>query len=261
MGLKREIKFFITCQRYNWLSFLAYRMQAFVWLSLNALFILYGILTVTIIYGVSSGISGWSYYQMLFLIGTTGITVNAVWYLCNPNGLVRQLRSGKLDSTFLRPYSRLNIMLSASGNVDNSTTAISSLIMMAYAASKIGVDAAGMLLYAALMAAGISAFVLFVMALSVLAYLLIRGANFVNGVLNFMSSSSKYPLSIFGFAGQLIFTLLLPIGIASYYPAEFVLGRLSLSSAALVFVLALLVGAASYVLFHKFMKGYVGGGG
>ena len=98
-----NLGFLINVQKMAWKSFLIYRWQAFVWLFANLLVILNRVVAITVIYTVSSGIPGWSYFQVLALSSITTMMFGFVDYMIAPWDVAQRLRRGNMLSGTVPP--------------------------------------------------------------------------------------------------------------------------------------------------------------
>ncbi len=259
--LINDLRFFLLCQLYFWKDFFVYRTQVVIWASYSLINLFYGYVTIAVIYNVSSGITGWNYYQMLFLVSTGALVFNVLNYVFMPDWANQLLRRGGIDTRLVRPYGRVTIFLSLSGALSSIVAVAAAFLVLAYSALKLGLGPVTFAGYFVLLAAGTVALMLLTLMLTVLTYILIKGANTVSRLQGFMVQAARYPLPVYGIIGQLIFTLVIPVGLASYYPSEAVLGIIN----PLVFFGALAVAAAisvvSYLGFNRLMQYYTSGGG
>lgn len=259
--LVRDIRFYLLSQYYWWRGFLVYREQAVMWLVYSLINIAYSYITVAVIYTVSSGIAGWTYYQMLFLVSTATIVMNTLYYNVNIGWLMDLLRRGGMDPYLIRPYGRISIFLSSQEGLGSGSAILGGFAVLLYAAFQIGFNPVGLLAYIVLLVAGGITLVLFTLMLIMLFYHLLRSAQFVQKLVNFVQSASQYPLAVYGFAGQLVFTLVLPVGFAAYYPAEAFLSGISPIGFAEALLIAFAISAISYAGFNKLQVYYTSGGG
>ncbi|MDE1873577.1 MAG: ABC-2 family transporter protein [Candidatus Micrarchaeota archaeon] len=259
--LVRDIRFYLLSQYYWWRGFLVYREQAAMWLIYSLINITYSYITVAVIYTVSSGIAGWSYYQMLFLVSTATIVMNALYYNVNIGWLMDLLRRGGMDPYLIRPYGRISVFLSSQEGIGSAGGIVGAFVVLLYAASVIGANPVGLLAYLVLLVAGAITLVLFTLMLVMLFYHLLRSAQFVQKLLNFVGQASQYPLAVYGFVGQLLFTLVLPVGFASYYPAKAFLSSISLAGFLEALLISFAISAISYLAFNRLQVYYLSGGG
>jgi ABC-2 type transport system permease protein len=259
--LVRDIRFYLLSQYYWWRGWLIYKEQAAMWLIYSFFSVVYSYLTVTVIYGVSSGIAGWSYFQMLFLVSTATMVMNTLYYTVNIWWLTNLLRRGGMDPYLIRPYGRVSIFLSAQEGLGSTSAIIGSFVLLLYSAFQIGINPLGLLAYLVLTVFGTITLILFTLMLIMLAYHLLRSAQLVEKLISFVQSAAQYPLGVYGAVGQLIFTLLLPVGFASYYPARAFLSNISLVGFVEALGASLLIAMASYLVFNMMQRYYTSGGG
>ncbi len=260
-NVRRSIEFFLVSQYYEWKSFLVYRAQAVLWFLNSSLSLVFTFVTISVIYTISSGIAGWSYYQLLLLASLTNIVMGLMWYIVNVGQLTSDMRWGRTDPLMSKPYGTFTLFLSWYGWPASIAESISSLVLLVYAASNLGVPTLQLALYVPLVVLGSFALISFLMMLSVLSYHLFKGGSFMWQFLNLMQTMGQYPLSIYGIGVQLVFSLVVPLGLASYYPSNVLLGRSSAEYYLAFIAVALAVSYVSYKLFYRLMRYYTSGGG
>ena len=256
-----NLGFLINVQKMAWKSFLIYRWQAFVWLFANLLVILNSVVAITVIYTVSSGIPGWSYFQVLALSSITTMMFGVVDYMIAPWDVAQRLRRGNMDMWFTKPYGYLTIISGGFGMVWNSASFISGLALFIYSVMHLGITAMQLVYFALLFVAGTAAFLMFFVMMSILSYRLFKSGQFIDNMESMLSNAGVYPLSVYGVLGQLIFTLAMPVGIAYYYPAEALFGMIGPTAVAAALLLSLVVIFVSREIFYALLKGYSSGGG
>ena len=259
--LADNLNFFIESQKNSWKGFWIYRSQFLIWAMAEVLVILNMVVAITVIYSVSNGIHGWSYFQILALSSVSVMVFGVFDYLVIPWNIVNKLRNGSMDMWFTKPYSYLLILSSNFGNVTAFAGFLGGLLLFIYSAMHLGLQAMQMVYFSVLFIAGTIAFYLFLTMLTILAYHLFRSGQFVDNMENMLGNVGRYPLSIYGIIGQLAFTLVIPIGIAYYYPAEALLGTISPAGFAAAFLLSVVIAIASRQVFYMLVRNYSSGGG
>ena len=257
----KEIQYILLRNYYSWKIFFVYRTQAFLWILESAFSTLVSYISISVIYSVSSGIAGWSYYQILFLAATSNMMFGLIYYFVNPNSLMNIMTYGNLDQKLTKPYTKFSIMITESGFVGSVGTFISGLVLLAYSLGHLQLGLLHTLGYGVLFITGTLVFAVFITMFTILSYKLVKGAGVVYRGLNLSSTISNYPLSVYGVVGALIFSLLFPIGLAYYYPAAAFFGKISLQSYLLALLASVLIGVLSYELFNFLMRSYTSGGG
>jgi len=256
-----NLNFIVETQKMAWKSFLVYRAQASVWSIAYALNIVNMVVAITVIYSVSSGIPGWTYFQILALSSLATMVLGIVNYFIASWNLVDQLRRGMLDLWFTKPYSYLMVLSGASITVTFFVDIIGGLVLFTYAVLHLDIQAIQLIYFAAIFVAGTVAYFMFVNMVSLLSYRLLKSANFVGEMENLLENVGRYPISIYGIAGQLIFTLAMPIGLAYYYPAEALFGTINPIGILAALALAIAVAFASHKILYALLKSYSSGGG
>ncbi len=261
MGILDEIGYVLLCRRYSLKEYAVYRGQFILWLAFAIIGVFFTYASISIIYGVSSGIPGWNYYQMLALSATSTMFLGFVEIFVSLNMVTSQLLNGLYDFYFTMPYSKLGIILARSGNINTSIGSIlGGILMFAYAIMHLNIAISSLFGYLILFAFGFFGFLIFYPMLGVALYYAAKSRSIGGDVSNVLKSASTYPLGIYGFSGQLLFSLLLPIGFAYYYPTEVLL-----HSSPYVFLFSIVgsvvIGLVSYRLFNVLIKKYTGAGG
>jgi ABC-type uncharacterized transport system permease subunit len=256
------IKYYLINQEYAWKSFFAYRIQSLLWLFYSAFTGIFSFITMTVIYDVSSGFAGWNYYQVLILSSTVVMVINAIIYNVNGWEVISSMRHGKLDMHMVKPYGLATIMLSTQSMAKPILAGFASgLAIFAYAAWNLHLSLAYIITFLGIVAIGTYAFLLFVLMLTVLSYNLFKSGMFMDALTNTITVVGSYPLSAFGTIVMLLFTVLVPIGIAVYYPAELIFGKIDIAFSLAIIAFSIAVAFVSYKLFYVLMRYYTSGGG
>ena len=227
----------------------------------QAVTILYSIVAITVVYTVSNGIFGWSYFQVLALAGITDMIFSLSAYMALPQNIISRLRDGNMDMWFTKPYSYLMILFGAFGSPTSLGGFVTGLGLFLYSVIQLHVQLISILYFIPVFIAGAAAFIMFNLMLTVVAYHLIKSGNFIEDMNNMLGGLGQYPLSVYGFVGQLIFTIAIPIGIAYYYPAEVLFGFIGTDSIVAALVLSIVVILVSRKIIYAVLKNYSSGGG
>ncbi len=261
-GPMRTIKTFLYAQKIHWKSALYYRLQTMLWLMSSIFSVAVSIVFVSVIYNFSGGFPGWSYYQVLALVGIANIAGNTINYFINIYSLIDDMAKGGIDSILTKPVNPIIFILSRFGFVQGVSGIVGGLIVTIYAASHFKVPLSGLIFTIISLPLAIACIVLFVLSFGLAMYIFFKRASFVDWFFSNMMIATRYPLSIFGSIGILVFTIVLPLGLATYYPAELLLGKLGYASGAWLILMEI---ALTYS-FYKFSmwvlrEKYASGGG
>jgi len=126
---------------------------------------------------------------------------------------------------------------------------------------KLHLSLAYIITFLGIVAIGTYALMMFLLMLTVLSYHLFKSGMFMEGLIGTLSMVGGYPLSIFGTMIMLLFSVLLPIGMAVYYPAELIFGKISIVFSIATILFSIAIAFVSYKLFYVLMRNYTSGGG
>ncbi|MCL4372017.1 ABC-2 family transporter protein [Candidatus Marsarchaeota archaeon] len=251
----RNARVFLAMQLYAWKEILAYRASAVFVLLAIATGPLLSFIFITIIYSVSSGIAGWSYYQLLFLSSMSSFILAMLNYFSSPRAIVALMRQGGLDIYLTRPYSPYLSSL-ALGSIYSLSSAFTSVAIIAYALFNIGPSVPALLEFVIVAAFGLAAMISFMMVFTMVVYSLMKSARWSGNLMNVFSEFSSYPLQIYSVIGVFVFSLLVPIGLAVYYPAEILLGRVNAWVALAIVLFAVVLIYVFRKAFYHYLKNY-----
>ncbi len=253
-----------TSIKLAFLQEMAYQWNFFAKLLALASFSVVAPIVSFVIYGVSNGLPGWNLYQLLVLQGTSSFTMGVAGFLFGDfvGATLWEIREGYFDRALVRPASPLVTLSASWPGVNNLASIFVGLAILSYglANSNAHITISGAFAFALLFMLG----VLFIYSLSVITvaigFIAIKSESlyrFVERLYKF----ADYPISIFGSMGIAFFTFVFPIGLASFYPAQALLGVLELKSVAALVVVSLAFFGVSLLAWNAGMKKYQSAGG
>lgn len=220
------------------------------------------LVSISVIYGVSGGIAGWSYYQMLAIAALANMLIGIVSYTITPWNLVPIMRLGTFDQYLTKPYNPIVLILSRSGSKASIGGVISGSIMLVYALANIsGINPIALASSLALFVLGTATLVMFAVMISLLSYVLFRSGNYIQWLMNIASDTANYPLQIYGLAGTVLLTVGLPVGLAAFYPAELMFVKIDYTFTVGIALLSALMLFGFYKLSMYLLRFYTSGGG
>ncbi len=255
-----------------WLKFAAITMQhemAYRWnfmikLIADGFFSFVQPIMTAIIYLNSNGLPGWSFGQILLLqgIGTIAYGISATIFGRFADHTIQDVRNGLFDMKMTRPAHPLLYQLATSCSLENSAALISGVVIAIYAAGLLDLTLSLWNFLAFLFILFLSQIFLFSLEVLVasLGFLVVK--SFI--LLDFFYSLTNvgdYPISIYGGLGMMLFTFVFPIGLASFYPASAILGRLSLTTLIELAITAFAFLGFSLILWRLGIKKYQSAGG
>ncbi|MGC9099584.1 MAG: ABC-2 family transporter protein [Candidatus Micrarchaeia archaeon] len=260
-SISRNAKMYLASQKYKLRRFFIYRMQAFTWLIAFMLGSTYQIVVATVIYTSSSGINGWTYYQMLALGGLANIFAGIMLFTLSPHNLGRLMRNGQLDQWLIKPYNPILMLLSITGAVSALGSVIVGIATLSFALIMAKISIFSLFAMLAIFIIGAIDVVLFELLVILASYVLFRSSNFVQWIFNIGKNAVSYPLSIYGIAGLVLFTAVMPIGLATFFPAEALFSKIETSTFAFAIALEIIFMYAYYKASAWLLTKYSSGGG
>jgi ABC-2 type transport system permease protein len=261
-SILRNLKMYRALDSMGWKEMLVYRLQMLVWLFGSIFSTISGFVIVTVIYGVSSGIPGWSYFQLLALTSIANIAGGFLAYYVSIYGMVQKMRTGGIDMMLTKPVNPVIYILMLFASQQSSPQIASGTIMLLYSLYHLPIAPAALLMFLPTFALGLLVVILFGLAFGLVLYVVFKEGRFGYWFLDSLQQATNYPLKIYGGVGVAIFTVLVPFGVAIFYPAELLLGKISAPSIVAIIGFEILL----VVLFYKFSmwvieNKYVSGGG
>lgn len=257
-----NIRYFLVSQKYALKSLFAYRLQASLWMLNGVIQALGTLLPIFAIYQVSSGITGWSFYQIMLLSGATSLAVGTIFFLVQGWEIIQAMQKGGIDIYLLRPFGSFTIFMSNFSDASSGfSTIFSGAAIFTYAAIALHIGLPSVLVFIAMFCLGMIALMCFFIAITLVAYHLFRRGTFLFRMISILSASGNYPLNVFGRLGIIAFTVVFPIGLAYYYPASTLVGSYSP-----IFIIEFIIGcvamvAVCYRSFYYLLRQYSSGGG
>ena len=251
----RNIRVFLLMQWYAAKEVFAYRISTSFTMVAIAFGPLMNFVFITVIYSVSSGIGGWSYYQLLLLSGVASLISSMAWYFASPWTLVNLMKQGGLDIYLTRPYPPYLSILSL-GSIYSASSAFTSIAIISYALANSSISLIPAIEFFVAIAFGLAAFISFLLVLTMILYSLFKSARWTQNLMNVFSEFSTYPLTIYGVMGVFIFSLLVPIGIATYYPVAIIYGKTGTLTFFAIVAFAIVLIAFFRMLFERYLKNY-----
>ncbi len=260
-SIVRNARMYIASQKYKLRSFFTYRTQAIIWIIAFMLSSTYQIVVATLIYANSKGISGWSYYQILALGGLSNIFFGFMFFTLSPHFLGRLMRNGQLDQELVKPYNPVLMLLSITGSVPSIGFAITGVVTLAYASVMAHISFFSLLPMLIIFILGALDIILFELVITLSAYVAFRSTNFVQWIMNIGKNTSSYPLTVYGVAGLALLTICMPVGLATFFPAEEMFGKLAVGEFLLFIIFETIAAYAYYKISSFLITKYSSGGG
>lgn len=188
---------------------------------------------IVVIYAERPTVAGWSFGAALLVIGWFTALQGVLEGAINPSlaTVVEQIRQGTLDFSLLKPADAQFLVSTARFLPWRMTNAVSALAIFAYAFHQLGtVPRAEHVAVAALLFVNaiVLLYALWIVTISA-AFYLVRVDN-LSHLFGAIFDAARWPASVFRGVAKLVFTFVIPLTLMTTYPAEALLGRLSLTT-------------------------------
>ena len=250
LGLGLRISLSLGMQ-YRW-NFVIDGAVSILWTTL-------GLVPLYIAFHARPELEGWTYATALVVVGWFTLLKGVLDGAVNPSLLtvVDQIRHGTLDFVLLKPADAQFLVSTTRFEPWKVLDGIAALGIFAYAFHLLGRAPSPLHVLASLALLGCATLVLYsiwILAISA-AFWVVRLDNLAylfNSVFDF----ARWPVSVFRGALRVVFTFVIPLGIMTTYPAEALLGTLSLQTALLSVVGAIGFAVASRAVWTRAIGRY-----
>jgi len=264
MSISQAWKLYKKCFNVELASWMAYRLSFFLFLIGTAIFSLFGPVLVYLIYSNNLSFPGWTFYEALLLLGSFSLVAGIEHYAFSAIGWSTSelVRRGRFDGFLIRPVSPLKFAILRTPDIDGLAELAMGIIIVTYSIIKLQlvIQPINALMYLLIVLAGVS----FLTSIDIIA----ASMNFIfvkaHAIIDFFTQLrkfGKYPISIFGPMGYIIFTFFLPMGLIAFYPAQALLGRLNWVSVAQLLLVALSFFLLSLLSWRYGLRHYTSAGG
>jgi ABC-2 type transport system permease protein len=224
----------------------------------------FGPLLAILVYSVSKGIPGWSFEELLLMqaifILTNGLTHFMFWGFAGRT--INLVQDGLYDRELVRPGNPLLMALATGSDMDGFPRVITGSVIATYALIKLGwiFNPVNLFYFIVLIISAVMFFLSLQIIIAALAFLFVKSYTMMN-IFDSLSDMGKNPLTVFGPMGTVLLTFVFPIGLAAFYPASALLGRLAPLNVLMLFLIGLTFFGLSAGLWAIGIKKYSSAGG
>lgn len=202
--------------------------------------------SLSLFYRAGAPFPGWTFDQSLLVLGVFTILtgVSATVLTPNLNRIVLQVQEGTLDFVLLKPLdAQFQVSLRAFSPW-GLPDVLFGLGVVAYAARRADVPAAGLLGFAAALVCGVAILYALWFAIATTSIWFTKIYN-ATEVLRGLVDAGRFPMSAYPYAFRFVFTFVVPVAFLTTVPIDALLGRASPGTLAAAAALAIaLLGAA-----------------
>jgi ABC-2 type transport system permease protein len=253
------LQVWLASARYSVTRTLMFRFDFFLWATVELFWMSVNLLLISVIYGHTNSIAGWSKYEMLLLVGTSLLIQRFLmgFFWSSIFEMGRNIRSGHFDYFLAQPGNILFMASTRKIDLDGLMNSFVAMGVVAYAAHKLGLHPSlgDLAMYAVMVGCGLAIhYGMLVISISMAFW--ITSAQGIEGIYFTLSEFSRLPREAFKGLASLAFVWLLPVVVVSNAPSRTLLHGIEPRWVlALLAAVTLWVGAAVFV-FHKGLKRY-----
>jgi ABC-2 type transport system permease protein len=214
--------------RYSILRTLMFRGDFFVWALVELFWMTVNLLTVSVIYGHTEGIAGWSKYEMILLVGTSMLIQRLLmgFFWSSIFEMGRNVRNGNFDFMLAQPGNVLFMASTRKLDPDSLVNTVIAAGVVIYAARQLGLQPGpgDIVLYLAMIFVGLVIhYSILILSMSLSFWL--RNSQGLEGGYFTLTEFSRLPREAFKGFTSFLFVWLLPVVVVSSAPARTVIGR------------------------------------
>jgi len=257
--MRHYLQIWLASARYSLTRTLMFRFDFFLWSTVELVWMAVNLLLITVIYGHTDQIAGWTKYELMLLVGTAMLVQRLLFgfFWSSLFETARNIRSGHFDFFLAQPG---NIMFMATTRKIDADSLINSFVAMGvviYAVTQLQLhpSALDIALYIVMVLCGLlihySALVLTV----ALAFW-ITSAQGIEGSYFTLFEFSRLPRQAFNGIANVIFVWALPAVIVSNLPAETLLHGATPLNLLWLFATAIFWFALAVFVFNRGLRRY-----
>ncbi|PMQ01058.1 MAG: ABC transporter permease [Dictyoglomus sp. NZ13-RE01] len=219
--LFRYLKLYFQFFKINISSLMEYNLDFVFGIIALILKNLINILIIVFIFNIVDNIRGWDFNQILFLYAFSS-TSFGIWhyFFVNTMSIPYYIRTGMLDRFLLRPVNVIFQIMTDSFDEDGIGDLIFGIIILIIAVTKLKLTLIKIIFLPLLLISGSLIYASLTLLGSMVSFFTVAHTDLSNLAME-LSEFSKYPITIYNDILRLIFTVIIPIGFASYYPSLF----------------------------------------
>lgn len=237
----------------------AYRFQFVLDGLLALLWIVVGIVPLSVALQGRPAIGGWTYDRALVVVGVFTMLKAVLDGAVSPSlvAVVDHIRTGTLDFLLIKPKDAQFLVCTAKFELWRAIDFVAGAGIVAWAFSRLGVaPRPGALALAALLLLSASVLLYSVWLLVVTAAFWVVRLDNLAYLFSALFDFARWPRSVMKGAFRVVFTFVLPLAVMTSFPAEALLGGLAPSSAAFAIGLAALFAVVSRLAFRGALGHY-----
>lgn len=249
--MMRYLRLFGVQLRTSMLLAMQYRWDFFLEGMTEAVWTLTALVPLMVVYRDRATIAGWTFGEALLVVGWFTLLQGVLEGAINPSvtQVVEHVRKGTLDFLLLKPADAQFLVSTARFQPWRATNVVVSAGIFAWAFVRLGrgPTVAALALAALLFATSVATLYAFWILTVSAAFVVVRVDN-LTYLFSSIFDAARWPISVFRGALRIVFTFVIPLAVLTTFPAEALLGRLSIGGVGLaVAVAVIMLGLSRFV--------------
>ncbi|MCI5838968.1 MAG: ABC-2 family transporter protein [Peptoniphilaceae bacterium] len=263
MKLKKYWDIYLKTFKLNLKSLMIYDVDFIIGIFAMLIKTLINFSVILIIFNVVSNINGWTFEQMLFLYGFS-TTSFAIWhcFFINTITIPYYIKTGEFDRFLTKPFNPLFLILIEGFDEDGRSELLFGLIISIISILNLHLYSPLILILPPLWLVCSLIYAAISIILSTVSFFTIDNVDITDLTLQ-LNEFSKYPINIFGKFLMALFTIVFPIGFASYYPSLIFIEKFTSTNIFFVFITffySIIFFIVSIFIWMKCLKKYTSSG-
>ena len=262
--MKRYLRLYIKFLKQYIKSLIEYRADFILGLIGFILVQCAGVIFIKLIFNTIPNLSGWSFYEILFIYGFAQIPkgidhvfTDNLWML---SGDI--IVNGKFDKYLIRPLNPLFQIISEKFQPDGFGELIIGIILMVISSNKLNInfEFSKILLLIFAIICGSFIYTAIKIAVASIAFWIKFAQSYLFMTYQ-LSNFTKYPMGIYPNALKGVLTFIIPFAFTGYYPGAYFLGKGSFSEGIILTLLVAVIGMwIAYMIWLKGISRYESSG-
>ena len=258
-GIPRALQVLRALAHASIATTLQYRLEALGEGLLALLWIATALVPVWVVFGNRPAVEGWTYPGMLLVIAWFTLLKSFLEGTINPSllAVINHVRQGTLDFVLLKPADAQLLISFSKVEPARLVDFVTALVLFGYSFHKLHLVPTPLHVLTALILMLAALAVLYSIAILVIsiAFVVIRADNLIF-LFGSIFDLARWPTTIFSGALAFIFTYVVPLAFMTTYPAQALMGTLSLRSGGLSMVLAGVFAVAARLMWRASLRKY-----
>jgi ABC-2 type transport system permease protein len=258
-SLAHYARLWLTSARYSIMRTLMFRGDFFIWALVELFWMGVNLLMISVIYGHTDTVAGWTKYQMMLLVGTSLLIQRFLmgFFWSSIFEMGRNIRSGHFDFFLAQPGNVMFMATTRKIDPDSLINSIVALSVVIYSARQLGLhpDAASIALYALLIVCGVIIhYSILIMCITPAFW--ITSAQGIEGSYFTLSEFSRIPKEAFLGAAKVAFVWVLPMVVVSNVPASTLLHGPDPALIGWLLAITVIWFTLAVIMFHRGLRRY-----